>query len=81
MLTIRTLLDYILENLNFEMIIEEDIEKTHKIIVVGNGRIGKSTMITRFAKGVFLEDYKKTLGVAFLEKNEFVSSIGKHWLS
>ena len=63
------------------MIIEEDLEKTHKIIVVGNGRIGKTTMITRFAKGHFLEDYKKTLGVAFLEKNEFVPSIGNTVLS
>lgn len=62
------------------MIVEEDLEKIHKVIVVGNGRVGKTTIIARFAKGQFLEDYKKTLGVAFLEKNEYVSSIGREKL-
>lgn len=55
---------------------EEDLEYCMKVIVVGNGRVGKSSLITRFVKGTFSEDYKKTLGVAFLEKQCFVKSIG-----
>ena len=47
---------------------EEDLEFNMKIIIVGNGRIGKTSMITRFVKGVYSDEYKKTLGVAFLEK-------------
>ena len=55
---------------------EEDFEYSMKIIVVGNGRVGKSSLITRFVKGTFTEEYKKTLGVAFLEKQTFIKSIG-----
>jgi len=40
-----------------------------KIVVVGNGGVGKSSMIQRFATGVFTKDYKKTIGVDFLEKS------------
>lgn len=56
--------------------IEEDVEFSLKIIIVGNGRVGKSTLITRFAKGIYLDEYKKTLGVAFLEKKCYIKSIG-----
>ena len=35
---------------------------------VGNGGVGKSSMISRFATGIFTRDYKKTIGVDFLEK-------------
>jgi len=48
--------------------IEEDIDTTIKVIVVGNGEVGKTSMITRFARGIFTNDYKKTLAVDFLEK-------------
>ena len=41
-----------------------------KIVVVGNGGVGKSSMIQRFATGVFTRDYKKTIGVDFLEKEQ-----------
>lgn len=37
-----------------------------KIIVVGNGTVGKSSLSQRFAKGSFTTEYKKTLGVDFL---------------
>lgn len=59
------------------MVEEEDFELTMKVIVVGNGRVGKSSLITRFVKGTFTEEYKKTLGVAFLEKTSFIKAIGK----
>lgn len=54
---------------------EEDLEFPMKIIVVGNGRVGKSSLITRFVKGTYSDEYKKTLGVAFLEKQCFIKSI------
>lgn len=53
--------------------IEEDVDTTLKVIVVGNGQVGKTSMITRFAKGVFTDQYKKTLAVDFLEKRMLVS--------
>jgi Ras-related protein Rab-23 len=46
--------------------ISEDLEVTMKVIVVGDGRVGKTSLITSFAKGAFITDYKKTLGVDFL---------------
>lgn len=39
-----------------------------KVIVVGNGKVGKTSMITRFAQGVMTETYKKTIGTDFMEK-------------
>ena len=48
--------------------LEEDIETAVKVVVVGNGAVGKSSMIQRYCKGIFTKDYKKTIGVDFLEK-------------
>jgi len=39
-----------------------------KVVVVGNGAVGKSSMIQRYCNGVFTKEYKKTIGVDFLEK-------------
>lgn len=47
---------------------EEDIEIAIKVLVVGNGAVGKSSMIQRYCKGLFTKEYKKTIGVDFLEK-------------
>lgn len=47
---------------------EEDLEISIKVLVVGNGAVGKSSMIQRYCKGVFTKEYKKTIGVDFLEK-------------
>lgn len=49
--------------------LEEDLEVAVKVVVVGNGGVGKSSMIQRFCKGIFTKDYKKTIGVDFLEKH------------
>jgi len=57
--------------------IEEDIDVSVKVIVVGNGQVGKTSMITRFAKGIFTNEYKKTIGVDFLEKKMYLSSLGE----
>ena len=40
-----------------------------QVVVVGNGAVGKSSMIQRYCKGIFTKDYKKTIGVDFLEKH------------
>jgi len=47
------------------MIVEE-LDLMMKIIVVGDGKVGKTSMITRFVKNKFLVEYKKTLGVDYL---------------
>ncbi|KAL3286782.1 hypothetical protein HHI36_001276 [Cryptolaemus montrouzieri] len=39
-----------------------------QVVIVGNGGVGKSSMIQRYCKGVFTKDYKKTIGVDFLER-------------
>lgn len=38
------------------------------ILQVGNGGVGKSSMIQRYCKGIYTRDYKKTIGVDFLER-------------
>uniref|UniRef100_G1SMK9 Ras-related protein Rab-23 n=1 Tax=Oryctolagus cuniculus TaxID=9986 RepID=G1SMK9_RABIT len=48
--------------------LEEDLEVAIKMVVVGNGAVGKSSMIQRYCKGIFTKDYKKTIGVDFLER-------------
>ncbi|KAL8596159.1 Ras-related protein Rab-23 [Nucella lapillus] len=47
---------------------EEEVEVAVKLVVVGNGAVGKSSMIQRYCKGIFTRDYKKTIGVDFLER-------------
>lgn len=39
-----------------------------KVVIVGNGGVGKSSMIQRYCKGIYTKDYKKTIGVDFLER-------------
>ena len=51
------------------------LETEIKIIIVGNGGIGKTSLMTRFAEGTFDNQYLKTIGVDFLEKRMFVPSI------
>ncbi|TRY65255.1 hypothetical protein DNTS_014060 [Danionella cerebrum] len=53
--------------------LEEDMEVAIKVVVVGNGAVGKSSMIQRYCKGIFTRDYKKTIGVDFLERQIIVN--------
>jgi len=53
---------------------EEDIEIAIKVLIVGNGAVGKSSMIQRYCRGTFTKSYKKTIGVDFLEKQLRVQS-------
>ncbi|XP_043919273.1 ras-related protein Rab-23 [Protopterus annectens] len=54
--------------------LEEDMEVAIKVVVVGNGAVGKSSMIQRYCKGIFTKDYKKTIGVDFLERQIQINS-------
>lgn len=56
------------------MALVEDFETTIKVIVVGNGGVGKSSMIRRFCTGEYTDTYKKTIGVDFLEKDKYIES-------
>ena len=47
---------------------EEDLEVAIKVVVVGNGVVGKSSLIQRYCRGKFTSEYKKTIGVDFLER-------------
>jgi len=46
----------------------EDMEIQMKVLIVGNGAVGKSSMLQRYCKGEYTTDYKKTIGVDFLER-------------
>merc|ERR1712012_1292516 len=54
--------------INIIIMIEDEIEVAIKVVIVGNGAVGKSSMIQRFCRGTFTKSYKKTIGVDFLEK-------------
>ena len=56
---------------------EEDFDREVKVLVVGNGGVGKTSMIRRFCKGIFTDEYKKTIGVDFLEKALYVDNLGE----
>mmetsp|Transcript_28087 Transcript_28087/g.53501 ORF Transcript_28087/g.53501 Transcript_28087/m.53501 type:complete len:250 (+) Transcript_28087:198-947(+) len=57
--------------------LEEDFEREIKVLLVGNGGVGKTSMIRRFCRGVFTDEYKKTIGVDFLEKSLYVDALGE----
>jgi len=53
----------------------ENLEPSMKIIVIGNGRVGKSTLAIKFVKNIFTTEYKQTLGVDFLNIKKYVKKI------
>ena len=55
----------------------EDINASLKIIVVGNGRVGKTTLTIKYVKNIYTTEYKKTLGVDFLNTQRYIKSIDK----
>jgi len=50
------------------LLYETDKFGCRQVVIVGNGAVGKSSMIQRYCKGTFTKDYKKTIGVDFLER-------------
>ncbi|KAJ4462950.1 putative Ras-related protein Rab-23 [Paratrimastix pyriformis] len=58
------------------LLVEQDVEASMKVVVVGNGSVGKTSLIKRFCTNVFSDDYKKTIGVDFLEKELQLPELG-----
>jgi Ras-related protein Rab-23 len=54
-----------------------DTEISIKVIIVGNGAVGKTSMINRYGKGIMTNVYKKTLGADFLEKDIVMPDSGE----
>lgn len=44
------------------------MHQTCKLILLGNGSVGKSSLIARFVRDGFDRVYKQTVGVDFFEK-------------
>jgi Ras-related protein Rab-23 len=38
--------------------LDEEVEIALKVLIVGNGGIGKSSMIQRYCKNIFTKEYK-----------------------
>ncbi|CBZ26485.1 putative small G-protein [Leishmania mexicana MHOM/GT/2001/U1103] len=51
-----------------------DEEECIKVIVVGDGNVGKTCMLRRFVRGDFVDQYRKTIGAEFMEKDVFLRS-------
>ena len=48
---------------------EEDIQNyQYKIILLGDGAVGKTSIATRFSEEKFSQNYKQTVGVDFFMK-------------
>lgn len=59
--------------INFRLVCKLSLWSTHifyflQVVIVGNGAVGKSSMIQRYCRGTFTREYKKTIGVDFLER-------------
>lgn len=48
-----------------------DVDSTVKVLVIGNGHVGKSTYVQRFCRGTYNDTYKKTIGCEYSEKRKF----------
>jgi Rab family protein len=55
----------------------DNVEDSIKIIVVGDGNVGKTTLLRRFVKGEFTDNYKKTIGAEFMEKDVFLHELNQ----
>jgi len=53
----------------------DNVEDSLKVIVVGDGNVGKTSMLRRFVKGEFLDQYKKTIGAEFMEKDLYIAEL------
>ena len=51
-------------------------EYLFKIILIGNSGVGKSSILQRYMKHVFDENYKITIGVDFLMKSLIINNRG-----
>jgi Ras-related protein Rab-28 len=47
---------------------EQSLDKVLKLVVVGDGASGKTSMCTRFAQEQFVKNYRQTIGLDFFMK-------------
>ncbi|KPA81791.1 putative small G-protein [Leptomonas pyrrhocoris] len=52
----------------------DNTDESIKVIVVGDGNVGKTCMLRRFVKGDFIAQYRKTIGAEFMEKDVYIRS-------
>ena len=50
-------------------------DKTCKILIIGDSRVGKTCLIQRYANGIFKEDYITTVGLDFHTKQEMINNL------
>jgi hypothetical protein len=50
---------------NGEIIKQKDIQAVYKIVMIGDSGTGKTSLLLRFAEGIFSADYRITIGVDF----------------
>ena len=43
-------------------------EITYKVVILGDTNVGKTAILTRFAKGVFKKESEPTIGAHFMSK-------------
>lgn len=55
----------------------DNVEDSIKVIVVGDGSVGKTSMLRRFCKGDYSDQYKKTIGTEFSEKDVYIKATGQ----
>jgi len=53
---------------------EKKIQYSFKITVIGEGRVGKTSLIQKFTNNSFNEDYLKTLGASFSVYENFIDN-------
>ena len=52
----------------------EETQYKFKIILAGDGAVGKTTLINRFVSGQFRTDYKATIGVQITSKHLYINN-------
>jgi len=53
---------------SFQKIRVPSAEYAYKVILVGDGAVGKTSMVHRFVEGSFQSDYKATIGTSIMKK-------------
>ena len=50
-------------------------DKTCQILLIGDSSVGKTSLIQRYANGIFKEEYLATVGLDFYTKQESINNI------
>ena len=50
-------------------------DKTCQILLIGDSSVGKTSLIQRYANGIFKEEYLATVGLDFYTKQEAINNI------